>query len=124
MTNLTLDQETTATIFRDAFLKAIPQKDRDEIFAKAIGDLLKVEQSRGFGREDNWLAQIMRDVARAQLATSIRDYCAQPEQRAKIEAAVKAVCDKVLDAMPGVIGEVTAKVLERAVYAAANERDR
>ena len=57
-------------------------------------------------------------------AASIRDYCAQPEQRAKIEAAVKAVCDKVLDAMPGVIGEVTAKVLERAVYAAANERDR
>ena len=45
MTNLTLDQETTATIFRDAFLKAIPQKDRDEIF----GLMQQPHQARWLG---------------------------------------------------------------------------
>lgn len=119
---LKIDNELATSIFRDAFLKAIPEAERERIFVKAIGDLLSEGRDRSYGRS-TWLSDAMEHAARALLGEAIRDYCAQPEQRAKLEAAVKQVADKVLDTLPAVIGDVTAKVLQSAVYKAAQDRD-
>ena len=57
---LKIDNELATSIFRDAFLKAIPEAERERIFVKAIGDLLSEGRDRSYGRS----MAVRRDGAR------------------------------------------------------------
>ena len=116
MTEIKISEDMAIAIFRDAFLTAIPKEERDKIFAKAVGDLLKqAKESRGFYGSTSWLAQEMVDASRRIMGEMVRSYINEPANRAVIENAVKACIDPIMAQVPTLVEAAIKKTLEDAV---------
>lgn len=125
MTELKISDDLAVTLFRDAFLKAIPQEQRDTIFQEAIGKLLKEarEGSNRYGYGRSWLSEMMQASATQMLQGIVSEYMRRPENAQKLQASVEIMCDKILEKMPEVVATITGKVLMGAIEKASSKYD-